>query len=76
MEGGRTLSNAVVDGIRRYYPATSSAPSEGYGRIIVLEPGHLPVTLCSFLLDMEPDDVLTLFWVKLKEQYPKSEMPG
>jgi hypothetical protein len=75
VEGGKALSNSVVDAIRKYYPATSCEPSEGYGRIVALQPGEPPVTLCSFLLDMEPDDVLTLFWVKLKERYPKSEGP-
>ena len=76
VEASRNLSNAVVEAIRRYHPATSEEPVEGYGRIVVLEPGKPPFTLCSFLLDMEPEDVLTLFWVKMKEYFPKAEQPG
>ena len=76
VEGTRHNSDAIVDSIRRYYPATSEEPAEGYGRIVVLEPGKPPFTLCSFLLDMEAEDVLTLFWVKMKEYYPKAEQPG
>jgi hypothetical protein len=76
VEGGKSYSDAVVDVIRRYYPATSEEPTQGYGRIVVLEPGKEPFTLCSFLLDMDAEDVLTLFWVKLKEYFPKAEQPG
>jgi hypothetical protein len=76
VEGSGSLLNAVAEGIRRYYPATTEEASEGYGRIIVLEPGEPPFTLCSFLLDMDPEDVLTLFWVKLKECYPEADRRG
>jgi hypothetical protein len=75
VEGRGAISEAVVEGIRRYYQATTGDSEEGYGRIIALEPGKPPFTLCSFLLDMEPDDVLTLFWVKLKENFPEVELP-
>ncbi|MGA1975995.1 MAG: hypothetical protein ABSG92_10215 [Conexivisphaerales archaeon] len=75
VEGGGPLSKAVVDGIRGYYPATAEAPTESYGRIVVIQPGQPPFTLCSFLLDMEPEDVLTLFWVKMKEHFPQAEAP-
>jgi hypothetical protein len=76
VEGNSDISNDIVEAIRRYYPAAAEEPTEGYGRIVVLEPGKPPFTLCSFLLDMEPDDVLTLFWLKMKEYYPKAEQPG
>jgi hypothetical protein len=76
VEGTKNSSDAVVEAIRRYYPATSEEPAEGYGRIVVLDPGKEPFTLCSFLLDMDPEDVLTLFWVKMKEYFPRAEQPG
>ena len=76
VEAGQRISSEVVDEIRRFYPATSMEPSEGYGRILALQPGQPPFILCSFLLDMESEDVLTLFWVKMKEFFPKAEQPG
>jgi hypothetical protein len=75
VEGDRPTSAEVADGIRRYYPATYREAEEGYGRIVVLRDGEPPMTLCSFLLDMETEDILTLFWVKMKENFPKAEIP-
>jgi hypothetical protein len=54
---------------------TEAEAKDGYGRIVALEPGRPPFTLCSFLLDMDPDDILTLFWVKLKENFPEEYQP-
>ncbi|HVP23239.1 MAG TPA: hypothetical protein VMS77_04945 [Conexivisphaerales archaeon] len=76
VEGRGGYASSVADSIRRFYPVAVEEASEGYGRILVLEPGKPPFTLCSFLLDLEPEDVLTLFWVKLKEFYPEALQPG
>jgi len=75
VEGSLPTSSRVADQIRRSFPATFRDAEEGYGRIIVLQDGVPPMTLCSFLLDMEEEDVLTLFWVKLKEMFPKLHVP-
>ncbi len=75
VEGNGGSCLAVVDGIRRYYHVTEGEAKDGYGRIIALEPGRPPFILCSFLLDMDPDDILTLFWVKLKENFPDAAQP-
>jgi len=75
VEGRGGSTGAVVDGIRRHFPATSAESSEGYGRILALEPGKDAFLLCSFLLDMDAEDILTLFWVKMKEFYPEEVQP-